>query len=165
MENPEIELQQPVADLESGGLAATDVNVPVEPDEKDYKLENTKNKFNAYATNKSISQTMLNTTVIQYNIGLFLFTFYGSGNHLNNYEIALVVLLSASMFIEVIIFIFLAFLIMVRQDSKTSLCSRTMFKAKHANFLVTLLSGFAWMTNIAITYVYSQVKTIRESQM
>jgi hypothetical protein len=92
-------------------------------EEKDYKLEHKKDKFNSYATNKSISQNLLNITVIQYNIGLFIYVFYGaaSDTDLTSWELGLVILLAVSLSLEITMFVFLSLLIMVRQDYKPNI--------------------------------------------
>lgn len=65
-------------------------------------LEIERDKFNNYASKKSVSQGLFNTSIIQAHIGL-LVTIFSTGANLNGFAISTIVLISASIALQIVI--------------------------------------------------------------
>jgi len=113
-------------------------------------------KFNRYASQKSVSQNLLNTSIIQSHIGLLVFV-YSDGDDLSGFEATTVVLVVLSIILQSIMFFMLTWLFYIRPGYQWK-C----FTAEVANGLVTALSGVALMLNIAITAVSLELKPASE---
>lgn len=118
----------------------------------DDDVETTDARFNRYASQKSVSQNLLNTSIIQSHIGLLVFV-YSEGDDLTGFEPTMVVLIILSIILQSVMFFMLTWLFYVRPGYKWK-C----FTAEVLNGLVTALSGVALMLNIAITTVSLELK-------
>lgn len=114
------------------------------------QLQEKENSFNTYATTKSVSQELLNTSNIQYQIGLIvgLFSIRDNSVGLKGFEITLIVLVAVSLTLQLIMSLMLALLAKTTTDKCTKKCS-----AKSINSIVTILSGLGLILNITITVV------------
>lgn len=108
---------------------------------------------NTYASNKSVSQNLLNTSVIQGNIGLMVFV-YASNRDDEGFGKALIALIIVSILLQFIIFILLTILFHVRQNYQI----HSNITAIGMNSAVTALSGVVLVVNIAITAVSLELK-------
>jgi hypothetical protein len=108
---------------------------------------------NTYASHKSVSQSLLNTSVIQGNIGLLVYV-YANDKDGDGFGNALVILISVSLALQFIIFILLTILFHVRQTHQVS----HNITATGLNSTVTALSGVVLVVNMAITAVSLEVK-------
>lgn len=108
---------------------------------------------NTYASHKSVSQNLMNTSIIQGNIGLLVFV-YANDKDDNGFGKALITLISISLAFQFIIFILLTILFHVRQNYQM----HRNITAVGMNSLVTSLSGVALVINIAITAVSLELK-------
>ena len=105
-------------------------------------------EFNKYASHKSVSQNLLNTSIIQSHIGTLVYIF-SNDTETNGFEIA------ASLILQVFIFFALTWLVYRRQDY-----SSTFTSAVGVNVLVTCASGIALMINIGITAVALEINIL-----
>ena len=113
-------------------------------------------KFNRYASQKSVSQNLLNTSIIQSHIGLLVFV-YSDGGDLSGFEATTVVLVVLSIILQSTTPFMLTWLFYIRPGYQWK-C----FTAEVVNGLVTALSGVALMLNIAITAVSLELKPASE---
>ena len=122
-------------------------------DYKSYEKEREKNKSNTYASHKSISQQLLNTSIISAHVG-YLLTIFDDTNSdgLGGFEYAAVVLISISIFVQICIFLMLTWLFYV--DTKTKYGCIT---AKKVNGFVTAVSGLSLILNISITSIMVRI--------
>ena len=113
-------------------------------------IQQKESKFNTYATSKSYSQEFLNTSNIQYQIGLIiaLFSVRDNTQVLSGFEITLIVLVAISLSIQFIMVILLAMLARSTTEKCTTTCTTTSI-----NSIVTILSGLSLILNITITVV------------
>lgn len=111
-------------------------------------LEHERDKFNTYASNKSVSQGLLNTSMIQAHIGILvsLFALRRYNTPLNGFEITTITLICCSLVLQFVIFCILVLLMKTTRDTATRSCTATML-----NNAVTSLSGLGLILNIAIT--------------
>lgn len=121
--------------------------------EVDQIIEKKKLKFNDYATQKSVAQNVLNTTIIQNNIQTLVSAV--AGKTINGFETAAITLTVISLCIQIIIFILVIFLMAVRTDFKIEVSEYKVVKAKHLNMSITFFSGISLAINIAISIVVS----------
>jgi len=127
----------------------------------DIKLERQKDKFNTYASHKSVSQELLNTSIIQGQIGLIIGLFVlkasattAEGKILNAFEIALLVLIAVSLLIRFTMFVLI--IIMLR-TSRTQVSKKvTTCTVTEINNTVMSLSGLTLILDIAITTIAVQ---------
>ncbi len=115
--------------------------------------QNADQDINTYASHKSVSQNLLNTSVIQGNIGLLVFVYANDRNE-EGFGKALIALIIISFSLQFIIFILLTILFHVRQNYRL----HRNITAIGMNSLVTALSGVALVINIAITTVSLELK-------
>ncbi len=115
--------------------------------------QNADQDTNTYASHKSVSQNLLNTSVIQGNIGLLVFV-YANDKDDNGFGKALITLISISLALQFIIFILLTILFHVRQNYQM----HRNITAVGMNSVVTALSGITLVVNIAITAVSLELK-------
>ena len=111
-------------------------------------------EFNKYASHKSVSQNLLNTSIIQSHIGTLVYIF-SNDTETNGFEIAAITLIGASLILQVFIFFALTWLVYRRQDY-----SSTFTSAVGVNVLVTCASGIALMINIGITAVALEINIL-----
>lgn len=119
------------------------------------QLEQQADKFNTYATQKSVSQNLLNTALITQYIGMLvhIFTLFSSGNF-NGFAVALLVFLFGSIVFQIVIFVLLVILAKTTRDNPNDRCSATSI-----NIWVTALSGISVIVTITITSLSQQVLT------
>ncbi len=115
--------------------------------------QNAAQDTNTYSSNKSVSQNLLNTSVIQGNIGLLVFL-YANGKDGEGFGTALITLISISLALQFIIFILLTILFHVRQNYQM----HRNITAVGMNSTITALSGVVLVVNIAITTVSLELK-------
>ncbi len=115
--------------------------------------QNGRQDTNTYASHKSVSQNLLNTSVIQGNIGLLVFV-YANDRDDERFGKALIALISISLILQFIIFILLTILFHVKQNFQV----HRNVTAIGMNSAVTALSGITLVVNIAITAVSLELK-------
>ena len=115
--------------------------------------QNAEQDVNVYASHKSVSQSLLNTSVIQGNIGLMVFV-YANDRDDEGFGKALITLIIVSLTLQFIIFILLTILFHVRQNYQM----HRNITAIGMNSVVTALSGVVLVVNIAITAVSLELK-------
>ena len=115
--------------------------------------QNAEQDVNMYSSHKSVSQSLLNTTSIQGNIGLIVFV-YASDRDDEGFGKALIALIGVSLALQFIIFILLTILFHVRQNYQV----HRNITAVGMNSAVTALSGVVLVVNIAITTVSLELK-------
>ena len=108
---------------------------------------------NTYASHKSVSQSLLNTSVIQSQIGLIV-SIYSNDQNEEGFGQAAIILIGISFVIQFIIFILLTILFHVKQNFKI----HRNITAIGMNSLVTALSGIALVINISITAVTLELR-------
>jgi hypothetical protein len=118
------------------------------------KIELDQENFNKYASHKSVSQNLLNTSVMQSHIGTLIFILSESDDN-KGFEIAAIILISFSLFIQLIIFFSLTWLLYHRQDENSSIISPA-----GVNIAVTCLSGIALIINISITAISLEIRRV-----
>ena len=126
--------------------------------EHDLILEREREKFNTYATSKSVSQELLNTSTIQAQIGMIigLFATRDLNTNLHAFEITLLALVCASLVLQFVIFTLLVILARAT-DTKIAKSGRCVnVKTTSVNNTVTTLSGLGLILNISITAVALQ---------
>ncbi len=114
-------------------------------DEDKLLLELERDKFNNYASKKSVSQGLFNTSVIQSQIGLVV-SIFSNGLKLNGFAIATIALISASFALQVIIMFMIGILMRANRVKESRGCG-----TNAVNDWITFLSGIALILNIAIT--------------
>lgn len=119
--------------------------------EVDDLIAKKKEKFNAYATNKSVGQGLSNTTVILNNIQILVTVCAGS--YLNNFEIAVIILVVAMLILSLFTYILIIFLSAIKTDYKIEISDYKVLKAKHLNMMVTFLFGIILIVNGTINIV------------
>jgi hypothetical protein len=131
-------------------------NIPETPREREIyqrgQDELQKEDFNKYASHKSVSQNLLNTSVIQSHIGTLIFIL-SDGDDSKGFETAAIILISCSLCIQLFIFFSLTWLLYHRQDYNSSNLSSV-----GVNIGVTCLSGVALIINISITAVALEIR-------
>jgi len=105
-----------------------------------------------YASHKSVSQNLLNTSIVQSHIGSLVYILVEIQD-LGDLEYTAIALISASLIIQTIIFFALVWLFYRRQDYNTNLLS-----APGVNIGVTTLSGVSLMINMAITAIMLNIR-------
>ena len=115
--------------------------------------QNVSQDANTYASNKSVSQNLLNISTIQGNIGL-LVAVYANDRDDEGFGKATIVLISISLAFQFVIFVLLTILLHVKQNYQM----HRKITAVGMNSLVTALSGLTLVINIAITAVSLELK-------
>ena len=110
--------------------------------------------FNKYASHKSVSQNLLNTSIIQSHIGTLVYILSNDSDN-EGFEIAAITLICASLILQILIFFMLTWLVYRRQDYTS-----TFTTAVGVNVLVTCASGIALVVNIAITAVALEIRPV-----
>lgn len=110
-------------------------------------LEKRENEFNTYATSKTYQEGMLNTSLIQSQIGLIVSVISsGINGTFSGFQIALMVLLSISISLQFLIYVLLAMLAKSKKiDSTKKRCN-----VASINVAVTSLSGLLLIVTSAI---------------
>lgn len=102
--------------------------------EHDLEIERINNEHNNYTTSKSVSQNLINTSLIISLINTVVVVIK-SGN-LNGYKITLIVCIALSVSIQILMFILLVVLAKATQEKIGRSCTATQI-----NVWVTILSG------------------------
>ncbi len=109
------------------------------------------NDFDHYATSKSVSQTMLNTSSIQSLLVILVSVFKDGSVALTHYQIALVVLIAVSLSLQFTIFVLLVILAKTRKEQFEGLCRGC--TTTSMNSTVTSLTGLLLIITSAISIV------------
>lgn len=115
---------------------------------RDLEREHDNNEFNNYASTKSVSQELLNTTSIQQLIGLLISLLSLMEKPYDGFMITTIVLITVSLSLQIIIFILI---VLIYQDNSLE-------TAKPKNSLVKMLSTVVLLTNIPITVLAVKIK-------
>lgn len=134
-------------DLETKKTAINDMLRIMKSNDLDMQRERDMSEFNSYASTKSVSQELLNTTTIQFLIGTLVSLFVSQRQPYSGIAIAAMVVVSLCLTLQVIVFILIALIY-----KETNLES-----AKAKNSLVTTLSTVVLITNIAVTVITSRI--------
>lgn len=128
------------------------------PQNHDLEIERLNNDHNNYATSKSVSQNLINTSLI-ISLANTIITVIVSGV-LDGQKIALIVFVSISIFIQLTMFILLVILAKTTKEKIGKTCTTTKI-----NVWVTILSGFLPIISgiIAILNHVSPVTTVTNS--
>lgn len=116
--------------------------------QKDLDIQKKDSDWNAYATSKSVSQSFLNTTTITSQITLLVLLFAAKDGPFKGFQIALIVLISASLLLQFIIYVLLVILAQAKDEQITKSCTATFL-----NGIVTSLTGLLMIISAAITAV------------
>jgi predicted RND superfamily exporter protein len=116
--------------------------------EKDSELKDNNNDWNTYATSKSVSQNLLNTTSITGQITLLVMVYSKVTDVLTGFQTALIVLIITSLFLQFVIFVLL---VVLAQSTDEKICGY--FSATNLNSLVTSLTGLLLILGAAISAV------------
>lgn len=124
------------------------------PTSNSLELTKLKNKSNVYSSSQSISQNLLNTSIISLHISILVNTVYYDyySDGLSSLESTLVILTSISIFAQLLIFFAVVWLYYVKPTTK-----RGCITAKMVNGWVTGASGLTLVINIAISAVNSKL--------
>jgi len=119
-------------------------------------LQIERDKFNNYATSKSVSQNLLNTAVITQYIGILinLFTIRNITGKFTGFQIALLAFICMSFLLQVLIFILLVILSKSTKENVGKNCTTTSI-----NTWVTALTGVSTIVTIVITALGVQVQS------
>ena len=112
--------------------------------ENEMKLK--EQEFNQYATSKSVSQTLLDTSSIQAQIVILVSTLSSGPSPLSTSQIGLVTLISISLALQFVIFLLLAILATSRLGKVGKCCT-----TPSINSLVTTLTGFLMIITSGIS--------------
>ena len=123
------------------------VEIPMPLRSREMEIAARESEFDHYATSKSVSQTMLNTTSIQTQIVILVSIFSGGVASLSGSQISLVVLISISLSLQFIIFV----LLVVLAKSRSVTDSLGSFSIESINATVTSLSGLLLIVTSAIS--------------
>ena len=113
----------------------------------------TEEKFDKYASQKSVSQNLLNTSAIQTQIGNLVFLF-SNGKNFSEFEIATISIIFVSIFLQINIFFLVVWLFHVKPTYKFKLLS-----AEIMNAIVTALSGISLILNMTITVLILEIRS------
>lgn len=110
-----------------------------------------KNKSDRYSSQKSVSQNLLNTSIIQSNLGVIIFIF--SENVWTGFEYTAIILSFSSLALQILMFFIITWLIYIRQEYSNRLVS-----AERVNLCVTIFSGITLVINLAITTLITKIR-------
>lgn len=116
--------------------------------EHESEIKDQANSFDHYATSKSVSQNMLNISTIQ-GLIVIMVDIFARRTFLNNFQIALIVLICLSISLQFVIFVLLVVLARSRTEQIGTGCCFT--TATALNSTVTSLSGLLLMITSGIT--------------
>ena len=109
-------------------------------------------KFDKYASQKSVSQNLLNTSAIQTQIGNLVFLF-SNGKNFSDFEITTLTFIFVSIFLQTVMFFILVWLFYVKPTYKFKILN-----AEIMNATVTALSGISLIVNITITVLILEIR-------
>lgn len=107
-------------------------------------------KANHYASQKSVSQNLLNMSVISFHIRILVDT--ARNDNLDNFDYATITLACLSVVLQLIMFFLLVWLFYSRKQIKYRFLTTT-----GINGVVTCMSGVALILNVAIVTVSSRL--------
>ena len=116
------------------------------------QIELQSEEFNKYASHKTVSQNLLNTSIIQSHIGMLVFIL-AEADELKGFEYTAISLITVSVIMQIVIFFALTWLNYRRQDYTSRILS-----AVGMNVFVTCMSGVTLIVNIAITAVTLEIR-------
>ena len=119
-------------------------------------LELERDKFNTYATSKSVSQNLLNTAVITQYVGIMinLFKIRNASSGFTGFQIALLVFICFSFTLQALIFVLLVILSKSTREKVGRCCTTTTINA-----WVTTLTGLSTIITIVITTLSVQIQS------
>jgi threonine/homoserine/homoserine lactone efflux protein len=117
---------------------------------KEKEMKDSNNKWNTYATSKSVSQNFLNTTTIASQITLMVLLFESTNGSYTGFQITLIVLIILSLLLQLIVFILLVVLAQSKKEQVTNNVTSI-----RLNNVVTCLTGILLIINIGISAVSS----------
>ncbi len=109
-------------------------------------------EFNNYASQKSISQKLLNISSIQFHIGILINTFVNYPK-LEGLHVSLITLVIFILIIETVIFVMITWLFYANINENYWTPIRPMY----INSIVTILSGVSMIINISITIILTNL--------
>lgn len=108
----------------------------------------TEEKINRYASQKSISQKLLNIAIIQSHIALIIGV--TDSEYLTESEIGLIVLASMSLALQFIMFGLLVYLLYIKPSYRPIFCRLAIYP-EVVNGVITVLSAFILVVDLTIT--------------
>lgn len=120
-------------------------------------LDMERSNSNTYATKKSVQAGLLNTSVIQSQIGILVNIFYLKPHDmaLGGFAISTIVLIGVSICLQLLLYCLITLLMKSTTEQVTK-----HFTATTINDIVTFLTGLSLILNIAITYTSSYVNSL-----
>ena len=115
-------------------------------------LQQKESDFNQYATNKSYSQTLLNFSTFQQQIGLIISMFVGNEIGISPLKIVFITFVGLCIIIEAVMFILMSIL----AKSKTEQCTKNC-TATSINNMVTILSFLSATCNFVTVAIFSAI--------
>ena len=111
-------------------------------------LQIERDKFNTYATSKSVSQNLLNTALITQYVGIVInrFTLRKNSDAFTGFQIALLTFICLSFILQFLVFTLLVILSKATTEKVGKSCTTT-----GINALVTSLTGLSTIITIVIT--------------
>lgn len=121
-------------------------------------LQQKDSTFNAYATNKSYSQELLNASTFQQQIGFIIGMFVGKSEGLSTIEIIFIASVALSIVIEVVLFALMGMLARSIKEKIGKSCTATAI-----NNVVTMLSLVSMIINFVTTALFSSIAIERNN--
>lgn len=115
-------------------------------------LKDKESDFNTYATNKSVSQSVLNFSTFQQQIAFIISLFVGKNTPISGLEITFIVFVGISIVIEIIMFILISLL----AKTKTEQCTKK-YTATSINNGVTILTFLNAIANFVTLSIFSAI--------
>ena len=122
-------------------------------DNSEVQLARQRESSNAYATNKSISQSLLSTSIFSQIISILIWIWVNDIVN-DGLEIALCVFCILSIIFQLFIYTLLSILIAAKSDKIVL----KYLKISYLNVSVTYLSGILLLINLTITALYTQLQ-------
>lgn len=122
-------------------------------------LQQQESTFNAYATNKSYSQNLLNASTFQQQIAFIIGMFVGKTTNITPIDIVFIAFVSASIILEMILFVLMSMLAKATSEQVTKNCTATMI-----NNIVTMLSLISMICNFVTAAIFSAI-TINQNNI
>lgn len=109
-------------------------------------------EFDRYATNKSVSQDVLNFSTFQQQIGLILSMFIGIQTGITPIQIVFCVFVGLSIIIEIVLFVFISKLAQSKKEQVTK-----KWTATSMNNMITILSFLNAACNFVTVSLFSSI--------
>jgi len=123
-------------------------------------IQQQESTFNAYATNKSYSQNLLNASTFQQQIGFIIGMFVGRSMAISAIDIVFISFVGASIILEMFLFVLMSMLAKATTEQVTKNCTATMI-----NNVVTMLSLISMICNFVTTAIFSAIAIDRNNSM